>query len=49
MCENKTCKFCAVKAQELIKKEECPFGRNGEPFFKERGVSASGKIIGVEI
>lgn len=46
----KSCKFCAVEAQEQKKeKQECPFGRNGEPLFKERGVSASGKIIGVEI
>jgi hypothetical protein len=44
------CEFCANKAQEAeIKKQEGPFGVNGESIFKERGVSAGGKIIGVEI
>ncbi len=48
MCKDRNYKFCAVKAQKLKEeKQKGPFGRNGEPIFVERGVSASGNIIGI--
>lgn len=46
----KNCEFCAGSQGKAIDaKQEGPFGGNGEPLFRERAVSAGGKIIGVEI
>lgn len=51
-CCNEKCNCGCKKVEEEIRIEERtdgPFGRSGELLFKERGVTVTGKIIGVDI